>query len=289
MTLALARRLRSLQRVPIQIGSTVVYVDLRDDDSHQLLRGTPWRAVPWEGDEQAVMRSIVRPGDVAFDIGAHIGLHTALLAALVGPSGVVHAFEPNPHRHDTLGETIRELTNTTLHTFALGSAERTATLFVPTKDESMSSLADWTEGRVGDITELTCAVRTLDGLVSEGKLPRPDFIKCDVEGAELQVFQGARNMLDRDDAPILMYEANRWTAQGFGQAVSASTEWLAALPHPSFRFFHVQPRGTLVEVPPSLHTRDDAFNIVASAPSRIDRLASLGIVAASAARSPSWS
>src|SRR5207244_9981399 len=75
-TFALAQRIPALQAVPITInGDQRLYVDLRDGLSHPLLAGSPWESVPWEVDEQAVMRRLVRPGDVIFDIGAHIGLH----------------------------------------------------------------------------------------------------------------------------------------------------------------------------------------------------------------------
>jgi hypothetical protein len=117
-----------------------------------------------------------------------------------------------------------------------------------------------------------CEFRRLDDLVAAERLPRPDFIKCDVEGAERRVFEGARTTLDRLDAPCILYEANTLCARGFGDSVSAATEWLSTLRHPGYRFFHVQPGATLVPVPPQLHTRDASFNLVAVPASRIERL-----------------
>jgi len=83
--------------VPITInGQQQINVDLRDGLSHELLAGSPWESVPWEIDEQKVMRRLVLPGDVVLDVGAYIGLHTVLLSALTTPTGFVHAFEANP-------------------------------------------------------------------------------------------------------------------------------------------------------------------------------------------------
>jgi FkbM family methyltransferase len=271
-TFALARHVPSLRRVPISIGTTIIHVDLRDAFSHELLIGAPWAGPPLEEDEQAIMRGLIRPGEVAIDVGAHIGLHSALLAELVGRSGVVHVFEPNPRRYAALSATVARHPNTTLHTMGLSDSEGVVTLFIPVEDESMSSLLDWTEGRIGAIEQTTCEVRTLDALIRDGIVPAADFIKCDVEGAERRVFEGARDALDRVEAPCVMYEANARSAGAFGETVSAATEWLALLAAPSFRFFHVQPRGTLAPVPPTLHTRDDHFNLLAVPAARSDRL-----------------
>src|SRR5216684_2383008 len=180
-TFALARRLQTLQAVPITINQRQrLWIDLRDGLSHLLLAGSPWATVPWEIDEQAVMRRLVRRGDIVFDIGAHIGLHTVLLSELTGPTGVVHAFEPNAGKLMALAVTVSALRNATLHAFALGERPGRATLFVP-EDESMASLADWTDGRVGPVGSATCEVKRLDDLIASRELPLPDFIKCDVE------------------------------------------------------------------------------------------------------------
>lgn len=123
VTFALARRFPSLQAVPVTVnGHQTIWVDLRDALSHALVAGSPWPGVPWEADEQLVMRRLVRPGDIVFDIGAHIGLHTVLLAELAGPAGDVHAFEPNDAKIDTLAKTIARLPNAALHPIALGDS-----------------------------------------------------------------------------------------------------------------------------------------------------------------------
>ena len=107
LTFALARYVPSLHHVPIAIGATVIHVDLREGLGHLLLKRAPWPGPPWEQDEQAIMRQVVRPGDVVFDIGGHIGVHTAHLSELVRPDGAVHVFEPNPGRYGVLARTSR--------------------------------------------------------------------------------------------------------------------------------------------------------------------------------------
>jgi FkbM family methyltransferase len=261
LAFTLARRVGSLRAVPISIAGRTLYVDLRDGLSHDMLAGSPWSTVPWEASEQEVMRRLVRPGDVALDIGAHIGLHLVLLADLVGPPGRVHAFEPNPHRLHALAMTVAALPNATLHPVGLADRTGRSTLFVP-GDESMASLADWTEGRTGRVEHAECDVRRLDDMVGSGEVDRPAFIKCDVEGAELRVFGGARETLDRPDAPIILYEANARSAAASGADVSAATRFLTGLASARYSIRHVQSGGRLVPVD-RLDPSQDHFNLVA--------------------------
>ena len=274
LTLGLARRLRSLQAVPITInGNQKVYVDLRDHVNHSLLAGSPWNSPPAEPDEQLVMRDVVEPGDVIFDIGAHMGLHTVLLSVLAGGNGVVHAFEANPERIPTLTVTVGCLSNTILHAFGLADREEITSLFVP-EDQAMASLTDWTMGRVGPVRRTSCTLRILDRVIDDGLAALPDFVKCDVEGAELLVFRGARKTLDRPDAPIILYEANKLSAGAFGQSVSAATDFLRGLSSGAYTVFHVQPHGTLNRLETFRHDCDH-YNLLAVPRSRVGRLRTL--------------
>ena len=72
---------------------------------------------------------------------------------------------------------------------------------MPAGDAATASLSDWTDGRLGAVEHTTCEVRRLDALIAQGVVPFPAFVKCDVEGAERLVFEGARQTLDRSDAP----------------------------------------------------------------------------------------
>jgi FkbM family methyltransferase len=257
----LARRLKSLQALPIQIaGWPPIYVDLRLINSHYWFLGTPFAHSPIEIDEQIVMRRFVSEGDVVFDIGANLGVHTALLAQLSGPSGRIFAFEPNPELHPTLALTIEGMQNATLCRYALSDEDGQATFFVP-RDHAMGSLSDWTAMEpmaelrerlaLGKARAIPVPQQRIDDLIARGVLPRPNFIKCDVEGAELKVFRGAKDTLDRIDAPVILFEAGPESAGGFGLTMTDAADFLGALPLPGYRFFEIGGGGSLRSVQPS--------------------------------------
>lgn len=249
LTFLLARHFKSLQQVPIEIpGYSPVYIDLRLGSGHSFLRHSPYLGLWRELDEVNVMRRFVKSGDVAFDIGANIGLHSVLLSQLIGPQGMLFAFEPNPELHVALSRTILELGNATLLNIALSDKEAESPLFIP-PDDSMASLADWTVSRnVGESHQATCRQVRLDHLREKDEIPQPDFIKCDVEGAELLVFQGGRKTLDRVDAPLILFETNKYPALGFGLDVSTSKDFLGGLKSARYSFFEVQGGGGLVPI-----------------------------------------
>jgi FkbM family methyltransferase len=224
--------------------------------------------LPFETDEQQAMSRIVLPGDTAYDVGAHLGVHSLLLSRLVGPGGRVCAFEPNEAVLPALQRTLEPLKNTSLYRFALADDSGPSHLFVP-PDQSMASLADWTAPSPGTTPNIPCQTHRIDDLVSTGLVPKPDFIKCDVEGAELLVLHGARDTLNNVDAPALLFEAGLYTTRGFGLTPACALRFLAGLTEPHYQFFQLGERGTIVrvEAPSSAHS-----NIVGIPRAKLGRL-----------------
>ena len=274
-TFTLARWMRTLQAVPVVVNThQTMFVDLRNGLAHLLLEGSPWEGVPWEAKEQTIMRRVVRQGDVVLDIGANIGLHTALLAELVGATGYVHAFEPQEDLLYALRRTADHAGNATVYPFGLGERNERRTFYIPEDDLSMASLADWTEGRVGEVRSATCELRVLDDLLRDGTIRQPSFIKCDVEGAETLVFRGGRETMNRLDAPIVLYEADGLSANAFGLPISAATSVLRGFQNAGFEIFHLRNNGQLVEL---AAFRDDCryYNLLAVPRTRLDEVGPL--------------
>lgn len=245
----LAGKIDALQRVPIQIADwPAVCMNLREWNAQHWLKGSPWDSSPREVVEQSIFRRFVGAGDVVYDVGANIGLHTALLSRLVGPTGHVYAFEPNPGVLPGLQATIAAIDNVTLFPVALSQSVGEVTLFVPDEDHSCASFANWTDDRNFRVEPVRCEQVPLDLLRQAEQMPQPTFIKCDVEGAELEVFQGAAATLDRVEAPWILFEANIHTARGFNRDLSAAKDFLEGLSKPHYCFFEVDAQGNIARI-----------------------------------------
>ncbi len=218
-------------RTPVPGGS--LYVDLRNASGHSQI------AEPTSiGAEHRIIKRCVRPGDVAYDIGANIGIFTVWLSSLVGEQGRVIAFEPNPALLDGLQRTAGILGNVDLIAKGLAEKDGTFEFFVP-DDDTMGSMQNWTREEGGKVATLQCEVTTIDKIVAAGRIPMPDIIKCDIEGGEFHCFAGAKETLGSDNAPIVLFEANINSTRGYGLGISAAMEFLAGLDGPCYTFFRV--------------------------------------------------
>jgi FkbM family methyltransferase len=134
-----------------------------------------------------------RPGDVALDVGGCWGDTALWLAHLVGDAGRVHTFEPTPGNRRLLARNL-ELNpalapRITVHEHALAAIPG-ETVHLP---DVIGAGATMQEEESHDHARPTVAVPThsIDALLAGGEIPRVDFLKIDVEGADLGVLQGA--------------------------------------------------------------------------------------------------
>ena len=150
----------------------------------------------YESDTFIWLQHACKSGDVAVDVGAHIGLFTVAMAEQVGTSGRVYSFEPTPDSRGALGEVVR-----------LNRCSPT----VEIRAEAVGRESGWAEFHVtGDsisnanslvsmdraTSKLTVPVISLDDLAHE--IARPiNCVKIDAEGAELDILHGALEVYDR--------------------------------------------------------------------------------------------
>jgi FkbM family methyltransferase len=140
------------------------------------------------------MFACIRPGDCVWDVGANIGLYSALFAAAVGPAGNVISFEPSPDCVVIIEERSRSSsagTSWEVIAGALSDEDGEAWLSVAAgSTASRNHLAN----RAG---AGTVAVRTYraDSVIAAGHAV-PAVIKIDVEGFEGEVFDGMTSALD---------------------------------------------------------------------------------------------
>lgn len=153
--------------------------------------------------EVNLFRQVVRPGDVAVDVGAYIGTHTLVLAHLVGPTGRVVAFEPQNVIHQLLSANLALNGLTWARAVHAAAGAGAGDVVVPPQDYARPGNFGGLElgGRIG----ARVPVLPLDA-VADCRGAR--FVKIDVEGMEAAVLTGAIALLERE-RPILYVENDR--------------------------------------------------------------------------------
>jgi FkbM family methyltransferase len=127
-------------------------------------------------------------GDVVYDVGAHVGYYTALAATIVGKRGQVIAFEPRPVNFSYLKRHVRsnDLSNVRLFEASVGNNAG---------EVSFDNKTGTGTGRVNSGGRISVKMVCLDELFARGEIPPPNFMKIDVEGGEVEVLEGARNVI----------------------------------------------------------------------------------------------
>lgn len=153
----------------------------------------------YESDLSAMIADELGPGDCYVDIGSNKGYHALEAASIVGESGQVHAFEPNPDNFADLNENVELNGFTGVRTYerAVSDADGSAGFQLGEKS-GQGCLSDRGDVRV-DSTTFDSFLR------EEGVAPDDvDFVKIDVEGAEADVFAGMTSFLREAECPIVV-------------------------------------------------------------------------------------
>jgi FkbM family methyltransferase len=195
----------------------------------------------------------LKPGNVAFDVGANIGLFTVLMGKLVGPTGSVIGYEAEPENAalarenvsmNYLGEwaTIVERAAYreagSLRFFAKKRFHMNGSLRANAEEYAKKYPAD-------ELDEIQVVAEPLDVYVS--RWPVIDFVKIDVEGGELDVFRGMQQLFAAKKVHTVAFECIRYH---FGEDWPALMDQLAHY-HRDFgaRFFSLSEHGTLMTLP----------------------------------------
>lgn len=185
-------------------------------------------------------RYLLRKGMVVVDIGAYVGLYTCMAAEIVGSTGKVVAFEPDPNNFTVLthNSSLNGFTNVILVQSAVSDKAGTAKLYIK-HHGTVSSLQ-------GDGDHVNIAVNTLDRALDGLGVRKVDVIKIDVEGYEMNVLRGANNTINNNPDLIFIiasyhYPEEKREVREFleerGYQTNASPEGIifASKPHESWK------------------------------------------------------
>ena len=179
-----------------------------DVDTRSFLEWALWVYGEYEPETATIIRRYLRPGDVAIDVGANIGILTVPMSEAVGAQGVVLAVEPLPAVRDRLNRNLalNHTANVRVIAQAASDREGTALLYPPRPDA-----ANWGQASLAMMHHLDAdagievPLVTLDSLVRAQGLDRVRLIKIDVEGHDREVMAGAVGLIDQYH-PVLIFE-----------------------------------------------------------------------------------
>lgn len=156
--------------------------------------------------ERRALMQRVPKGGTFIDVGANVGLYTCSLARHVGPEGQCFAFEPFPGNYSALQRNIKlnRLTNVHVQQIALSSEVGWVTLYGPPgpSSETSGAIGSKLSEQYVEVAKVPC--QALDSLDVGSRV---DALKIDVEGNELSVLHGAKQLLARH-RPALLIEVN---------------------------------------------------------------------------------
>jgi FkbM family methyltransferase len=171
--------------------------------------------------EKDIFPRFIHEGDTVIDIGANIGAYATKFSLLAGEGGRVHAFEPVTPTYTILRKSTAHLSNVTTYKLALSDHEGPEWIRLLRADETVGEISlfrstlepIWLGDSTREVTE-EVTLRTLDSL----DIQHPALIKCDAEGHDWHVIQGAHEttkkfkpvwmveiMVPLDDSPIPQY------------------------------------------------------------------------------------
>ena len=143
----------------------------------------------YESEKVKVFGKSIKEGNIVFDMGANVGYYSLLAADLVGPGGKVFAFEPLPSNFEYLRKNADINFCRNIFLFEVAVSRENGLAFLTFTNSLQSGLAE-----NGNIKVKTIS---LDDWVESGKLPVPNVLKIDVEGAEFLVLEGALKILKK--------------------------------------------------------------------------------------------
>jgi FkbM family methyltransferase len=168
----------------------------------------------YEPEETAVMDLLTAGARTILDIGANIGWYAARFAKRL-PEARIFAFEPMPTSYAYLQRNVAAngvAERVMTFNYGLSSSSGPVEFFIAPASGTNASLKN--VAKVEDAVAVTGVTLTLDQWVANYRVV-PDFIKCDVEGAEFLVFQGGASTL-REHRPVVFAELLRKWAKPFG-------------------------------------------------------------------------
>lgn len=150
----------------------------------------------YEKENIQFLKTTIQPGNIIIDIGAHLGLMSAICAQLTGNKGSIYAFEPTPLTFEILKKVIRmNGAQNIIQPVNKAVSNFTGELDFFVDDNDGSNANSLVSRNDKNRNARKTKVVTLDDFIREKELKKLDLVKIDAEGSELDVLRGAVNSI----------------------------------------------------------------------------------------------
>lgn len=233
------------------LGRYSVLVNTSNDVERRFLSGC------YEEDVVAIIRRLVRPGDVCLDIGANVGAISIALADQVGQKGKVYAFEPGPiflermRKNIALNPSLAQI----IEVDGRALSNQNSKLKWQMSTTAMGTATTYVNGMDSSAPIIEVEAIRIDDHPILAHLDCINLIKLDVDGLEFEILQGGSQTLRRH-LPVVLYETNLWNDE-MRNAAQNIEKFLLNL---GYRIYKVEP-STYELIPTSFP--DYSFNTVA--------------------------
>jgi len=200
----------------------------------------------YELDVARLLRRLLAEGDHFVDGGANLGYFTLLAARLVGPTGRVDAFEPQPQNTARLHAHLERnglADRVHVHAEALSDAAGTANIHMFRGSDFNHGCASLFGAAEAASTATQVPTARMDELLADSS---PRLIKLDIEGAEPLAVEGMAGLLGGPSAPRLIVEYNVQAAGKAGFAPRAWVDRLLAI-QPAYKLHAIGRRLRLID------------------------------------------
>ena len=178
--------------------------------------GNPGYALGTSGlAEQNILAKHLQRGQVFYDLGANKGFYAIIGAHLVGPKGLVYAFEPFPKSAAAIraNADLNDFDNIAIWEAAVSSETKTEQFVIEGDSIGFKLANSHTHHTTGKAKKINVDVYAIDDLVDSNRLQPPDFVMMDVEGSEVSALWGMEKTI-RTFRPAILCEVH-WIHEDF--------------------------------------------------------------------------
>ncbi len=178
--------------------------------------------------------NLIKPDSVVLDIGANIGYFTLLFAKVVGASGHVYAFEPDPYSYQLLEKNIEENNYSNISTYQLAVSDQNSTLFLHRDQFNNLDHRIYKSAIKGDLIEIDAV--SLDAFFPQISQSEFNFIKMDIQGSEGWAIEGMMDLINKSNEISILTE---YWPEGLDKSGYGRTRFIHLLDELGFDLFDI--------------------------------------------------